>query len=230
MTSRLRQLAAAVQALRSGDNRVIIGIVGEPGSGKSTVAAALQRHLDCPSALVSMDGFHLSNGELRRRGLAGRKGAPDTFDSAGYVNLLRRLRDRTEAVVYAPAYLREIEEPVAGSVAVPAEVPVVITEGNYLLLREGPWAAVTALLDRSWFLECDSRRRLERLIERHVRFGKTPAQAHRWATGPDEANARVIRETRVAADAVIDIDGLADEMSRDLGQDAAGQMPGRFAP
>ena len=88
-----------------------------------------------------MDGFHLANVELERLGRRGRKGAPDTFDSAGYVALLRRLLAQADdEIVYAPEFRREIEEPIANAIPVFAPTQLVITEGNYLLLDDGPWA------------------------------------------------------------------------------------------
>ncbi len=151
-----------------------------------------------------MDGFHLARAELDRLGRAGRKGAPDTFDAAGYAALLARLRAPQPGVtVYAPAFDRALEEPVAGSVPVPPEVPLVVTEGNYLLLDDPAWAPVRSLLDETWFLELDDRHRVRRLVERHVRFGKDPACAERWVRESDEANARLVAPGRDRADLVV---------------------------
>lgn len=187
--------------------RPVLGIVGAPGAGKSTLAARLVEAVvearGPVVALVPMDGFHLSTSELVRLGRADRKGAPDTFDVAGYVALLRRLRATGPDVVYAPEYRREIEEAVAGAIAVGPEVRLVVTEGNYLLLEDGPWAQLRPLLAESWFLAADDEERIERLVARHVRFGKSPAAARAWATGPDERNARVIAATAMRADVVV---------------------------
>ena len=136
--------------------------------------------------------------------MADRKGAIDTFDAAGYLNLLGRLRHQTDEVVYAPDYRREFEEAIAGSIAVPAGLPIVITEGNYLLHTDGPWADVRALLDEAWYVECDADVRVDRLIRRHLLFGKTEEQARAWAQGSDAVNARLIRATMPLADRVID--------------------------
>src|SRR3954462_5254323 len=104
---------------RSG--RALLGLVGPPGAGKSTLAAALQAEFAKVAQVVPMDGFHLSNAELERLGRRSRKGGPDTFDSAGYVALLRRLLVQAdEEVVYAPEFRREIEEPVAGALPIHA--------------------------------------------------------------------------------------------------------------
>lgn len=188
MIRSIDELVAVVNRLQAKRSRVIIGIVGEPGSGKSTVSQAIASRFDS-SAIIPMDGFHLSNRQLSLLGRAERKGAPDTFDVAGYVNLLARLRDPREHVVYAPDYIRDYEEPIAGSIAVPADVSPVFTEGNYLLHTEAEWAGVAPLLDHIWFLNSDSDRRIERLTLRHERFGKSRQDAAAWATGSDEDNA-----------------------------------------
>ena len=208
-------LVSRVRALLvSRPGRCIVGIVGAPGAGKSTLARAVvdavnERAVVAPggeraltAALVPMDGFHLAGSELQRLGRQERKGAPDTFDAAGYVHLLRRLRER-EAAVYAPEFRREIEEAVAGALVVDAATDVVVTEGNYLLLDSGPWAEVRVLLDEAWFLDLDEDRRTERLVARHVRHGRTPDRARAWASGPDERNAELVRATRAAADLVV---------------------------
>ena len=188
---------ARIEALLAGGGRRLLGLVGAPGSGKSTVAQALLDALPGRAQVVPMDGFHLANAELGRLGRAGRKGAPDTFDGAGYVALLRRLRSQPAGeTVYAPAFRREIEEPVAGAIAVRPDTPLVITEGNYLLLEEGPWAGVAPLLDEVWYVEVDDRLRLERQLRRHQQFGRSLEAAQAWVAQTDEPNARRIAATR----------------------------------
>jgi pantothenate kinase len=150
-----------------------------------------------------MDGFHLAGAELRRLGRERRKGAPDTFDAAGYVALLRRIRHpHPGETVYAPEFRREIEEPVAGAIAVLPDTPLIVTEGNYLLLDSGSWADIAGLLDETWYVDLDAPLRLGRLIERHVQFGRTAAAAEEWVRSSDEANARLIETTRARADVV----------------------------
>jgi len=149
---------ARLRSLTAGGQRKLLGLVGAPGAGKSTLAALLRDALGAERAqVVPMDGFHLANVELKRLGRADRKGAPDTFDSAGYVALLRRLREQRPGgdIVYAPEFRREIEEPVAGAIAVLPETQLVITEGNYLLHDGGPWAGAAALLDEVWYVDID---------------------------------------------------------------------------
>jgi pantothenate kinase len=201
----IADMLAHVARLRQGRERIIIGVVGEPGSGKSTVAEAMTAKLGSAAIAVPMDGFHLANRELQRLGRADRKGAIDTFDAHGFVNLVRRLRERTEPVVYAPDYVRDIEEAVAGTIAVPQDVPVIIIEGNYLLVRDEPWKRLRELFDETWYLDSPGDVRIERLIKRHIQFGKPSEQAREWALGPDESNAQFIRGTREAADRTVDV-------------------------
>src|SRR4051812_27892459 len=200
LLSRARQLASSGQ-------RRILGIAGPPGGGKSTLARRVVTALGDEAALVPMDGFHLAQAELVRLGRRDRMGAPDPFDAAGYVALLRRLRDGTEDVVYAPEFRREIEEPVNAAVAVPRDVPLVITEGNYLLVDEGPWAQVRQLLDEAWYVVQDEETRLRLLIARHVEFGKAPDFARDWVLRSDERNAELVATTRTRADALVRIAG-----------------------
>ncbi|MFF4102012.1 nucleoside/nucleotide kinase family protein [Streptomyces sp. NPDC001903] len=199
------ELEGRARALAASGPRRILGIAGPPGAGKSTLAARLARALGPERAVVvPMDGFHLAQAELERLGRADRKGAPDTFDAAGYAALLARLRAPAGAVVYAPAFDRSLEEPVAGSIPVDPAVRLVITEGNYLLYEAGEWAALRALLDEVWFLAPDDTLRVRRLVERHVRHGKARARAEEWVARSDEANARLIAAGRTRADLVVE--------------------------
>jgi pantothenate kinase len=186
--------------------RALLGITGEPGAGKSTLAEGLHRALaerGVPAALVGMDGFHLADRSLRELGLVGVKGAPETFDAAGYVALLRRLRAAApDEVVWAPEFRREIEDAIAGSVPVGPAVSLVLTEGNYLLL-DGPWRPVRGLLDEVWFVDPPERRRRSWLAERHQRYGRTPEQAWERTLGSDERNARTVATTRHLADLLV---------------------------
>jgi pantothenate kinase len=191
---------ARVRALATTGQRRLLGLVAPPGTGKSTLAALLAQSLGDLAQVVPMDGFHLAQAELQRLGRADRKGAPDTFDGAGYAALLRRLRQpQADETVYAPAFRREIEEPVAGAIAVPPSVPLVITEGNYLLLDMPPWREVAPLLDEVWYLDVDGDLRRERLLQRHVAHGRSREAARQWMAHTDEPNARLIAATRARA-------------------------------
>lgn len=150
-----------------------------------------------------MDGFHLAERELHRLGRHARKGAIDTFDADGFVTLIRRLRNPGADPIYAPEFRRELEEAVAGAIAVPADVPLVVTEGNYLLVPDGPWAELRELLDEVWYLDLDERVRLQRLTDRHIAFGRGPAEAAARARVTDQANAELIATTAGRADLVI---------------------------
>lgn len=186
-----------------GDRVVLIGVAGEPGAGKSTLAASVVAGLSargCAAVLVPMDGFHLANVVLAARGLSDRKGAIETFDGAGFAALLGRLRAEGPDTVWAPTYDRSIEESVAGAIAVPPGTEVVVTEGNYLLVDEEPWSEVGELLDEVWALRTDPGVRTERLLARHVQFGKTLQEARAWVAAVDEPNAARIRETLQRAD------------------------------
>lgn len=183
--------------------RVVLGITGPPGAGKSTVASAIVAALGDAAVLVPMDGFHLANAELDRLRRRDRKGAPDTFDAAGYVALLRRLRAPTSQPVYAPLFDRSIEEAIAGAIPVNPDVQLVVTEGNYLLLEDEPWSGVASLLDEIWYVDLDDATRVDRLVRRHVAFGKSPAKAREWVLSSDEPNARLIAGTRSRADRIV---------------------------
>lgn len=187
----------------------VIGIAGAPGAGKSTltealVSAARARLGDDAVAHVPMDGFHLADVELRRLGRLDRKGAPDTFDVAGYAALLRRVRGRTE-VVYAPGFERDIEQPVAGAIPVFPDAAVVLTEGNYLLLDDPVWSAVAAEIDEIWYCAIEDDIRVARLVDRHIAFGKTAGAARRWVAEVDEPNARLVAATAERADLVVPV-------------------------
>lgn len=199
----LGDLVADARAMVVPGERRILGITGAPGSGKSTLAEKLAQELGDDAAFVALDGFHLADPELHRLGRHPRKGAADTFDAAGYVNLLRRLRDQTEPVVYAPVFDRGLEAAIAGSVPVSAEVPLVITEGNYLLVDAPMWDAVRGLLDACWYVDPGEDARMERLIARHVRFGRSPQEAYDRSYGSDQRNAEVIAATRSRADRIV---------------------------
>ena len=196
-------LVARAHSLASGATRRILGITGAPGAGKSTLAQRLVDMLGDAAVLVAMDGYHLAHAELERLGRADRKGAPDTFDAAGYVALLQRLRAPDAGTVYAPEFRRAIEEPIAGAVAVPPDVPLIVTEGNYLLLDTKPWSAVRGLLDEVWFLAPDEYTRRAWLLTRHCRYGRTREQAAARAAGSDERNARLIAQTSSRADLIV---------------------------
>ena len=201
----MEALIGRARALAGAGNRRLLGITGAPGAGKSTVAERVVDALGGAAVLVPMDGFHLANAELERLGRRERKGAIDTFDAAGYVALLRRLRSPGAETVYAPEFRREIEEPIACAIPIAPDVPLVVTEGNYLLVGDGPWAEVRALLDEAWFVAPEEAVRVDWLIARHIAFGKPPEVARAWSLSTDQRNADLVATTRVRADVVVQL-------------------------
>ncbi|MFV9634554.1 nucleoside/nucleotide kinase family protein [Mycobacterium neumannii] len=194
--------ASRLDALRRGQPRVVLGVTGAPGAGKSTLAEAVATAAD-DAVYVPMDGYHLADVELQRLGRLDRKGAIDTFDAYGYLALLQRIRAQADETVYAPAFHRDLEQPIAGSIAVLPDHRLIVTEGNYLLDDEPPWPAIRALLDEVWFVDAPPDVRRRRLIARHVEFGKSAEQAEAWIRAVDDPNAARIETARNGADFVV---------------------------
>ncbi|MCU1531308.1 MAG: coaA 2 [Arthrobacter sp.] len=206
-TTTLQALTERARQLASSGRREMLGIAGAPGAGKSTLAAQLVAALGKDRAvLVPMDGFHLANILLVERGLRQVKGAIETFDDAGYANLLHRIRNQqAPETIYAPRFDRELEEPIAGAIPVSASTSLVITEGNYLLSDAGWWPRARTCLTETWYLEPSEETRRRRLIDRHMAHGKNEQEARQWALGSDEQNARMIHATAQKADRTIRI-------------------------
>ncbi|WP_025159430.1 nucleoside/nucleotide kinase family protein [Leifsonia aquatica] len=197
LADRARGLAA------SAGGRVVIGLTGSPGAGKSTLAEAIVGLLGPRAALVPMDGFHLSQEILTALGRLERKGAPDTFDADGLVSLLSRIVEHPERITYGPVFHRTIEEPIAAGVSVTPNHDIIIVEGNYLLVDHDGWRGVSRWLDEAWFLRIPPALRHDRLVQRHVRFGRTHDDAELWVRDVDERNARLIDATSAAAHLII---------------------------
>jgi pantothenate kinase len=203
----LDELAARARGLVAAEGRALLGITGAPGAGKTTLAAALVERLRADGlgvAHVPMDGFHLADAALIERGILDRKGAIETFDAYGYLALLRRLRAELGHEVLAPDFERTLEQPIAGAITVRPQDRLVVSEGNYLLDDEGGWAEVRAALDEVWFVDVPDDVRVERLVRRHVEFGKPEAAARAWVAEVDEPNARRVIARQSAADLTVD--------------------------
>jgi len=189
------------QLLATGARR-ILGIVGPPGAGKSSLAEAVLAAYKDAVQVVPMDGFHLANSELERLGRRGRKGAPDTFDAAGYLSLLERIKAQRagDDLIYAPEFRRAVEEGIASAIAVQGDTPLIVTEGNYLLLDDRPWNRVREVVDEVWYVEVPDQLRRARLVARHMQFGRSEQQALDWVATTDDPNALRIAQTRELAD------------------------------
>jgi pantothenate kinase len=200
------ELVQRARRLVDRDERSVLGICGAPGVGKSRLAAMLAEALGPVAVVVPMDGFHLQDDELTRLGRLDFKGAPDTFDVDGYVGVLRRVAAGSDRTVYAPSFDRDRELSLASAIPVRPEHRLVITEGNYLLLDDPGWQDIRALLTECWFLVGDDVVRRERLIDRHVRHGRSREAATDRVMRNDEPNADLVASTLARADLVI---GLA---------------------
>ena len=204
-------LAAEVSTLLEAvSGRLVVGVTGPPGAGKSTLAETLVRQVNSAgpdsAAYLPMDGFHLSNAVLNRLGRRNRKGAVDTFDAAGYAATLRRVvDDYGRRDVYVPVFDRRMDEAVAAGGVVPAGTRLVVTEGNYLGLADGDWAPVRGLLRRLYYVDCPTEVRRARLVRRHFDGGRSAAAAAAWVDAVDEPNARLIATTRESCDRVFEV-------------------------
>jgi pantothenate kinase len=194
-----REIDALVAALGSG--RVLLGLSGAPGAGKTTLASSISARHGAP--VVPMDGFHRPEAELRSVGRLEAKGAPDTFDAEGYAALLGRLRDG--GTVLAPAFDHGWPDPIPDAIEVPASAGLVVTEGNYLLLDRPEWRAVRARLDVVWHLVTDEATRVDRLVRRHDDSGKPPELARAWVERVDQPNAVLVESAASRADLVLDL-------------------------
>jgi pantothenate kinase len=224
MRPTLRTVDAVVDAIveaAASVPRLIVGITGAPGAGKSTIAEAVVARLGSAAALLPMDGFHLPQATLVARGARERMGAPDTFDVDGFVETLTAVR-AAASDVHAPGFDRSVEEPVPRAIVIPAATRIVVVEGNYLLHDAGGWERVAPLLDVALDVEIDDDVRRARLIARHVRFGKSETDARAWATGPDDANARLIAQARRRAGAIIALAAESDPATAPAASSPAG--------
>ncbi len=213
MSANIDLLASEAVALVGDRSRAILGVAGSPGAGKSTLVDTLVACIGAAKgadwvAHVPMDGFHLADAQLDRIGARRRKGAPDTFDAAGYAQLLERLKREVDDPVYVPGFDRTLEQPLAAALVVLPSARLVVTEGNYLLLDHPDWIRASRAMDAVWFVASEEAMRIERLIARHIQFGKTPEEARAWAAATDQRNSELVAGTVGRADRVI-VNGTA---------------------
>jgi pantothenate kinase len=201
--SEIASIAAAIFKRAARSRRFVIAIAGPPGAGKSTLAANLHQVLpEGASVVVSMDGFHFDDGVLAQRGLRARKGAPETFDFAGFAALLARIR-AGEPDIAIPVFDRSIELSRAAAAIVGADVKFILLEGNYLLLDEAPWSTLAGLIDFSIFLDVPRFELERRLRERWREHGKSDEDARDWIASNDMPNIERVLSRRRTADMVI---------------------------
>lgn len=209
-------LAARVLTLRSqhvATGRLLVGVAGVPGSGKTSVAARACTLLGDNTAVVGMDGYHypravldtFKDGEFAHA----RRGAPFTFDAVGFVSLLRRLRSGD--AVRVPTFDHAAKDPAPGEM-LDTGVDTIIVEGNYLLLNDGAWKEVKGILDEVSFLDVDVEQAMCRVEDRHVReMGVDRGEARQRVDGNDRLNAMQIIKSRERADFCIDKFGVVTE-------------------
>lgn len=154
-------------------------------------------------AIVPMDGYHYRNQRLAELGRSERKGAPDTFDILNFLSMLKEIRANLNHEVTFPIFDRSIEEPIEAGGSVKPHIKLIIVEGNYLLHDKDGWELVSEHLDEVWMIDVDEELRINRLIQRHIYFGKEPEAARLWATGTDQRNAELIEMGRARADFVV---------------------------
>ncbi len=194
----LSGLAERIRARASPGSRMLVAVAGPPGSGKTTLAAQLAGKLGEDAAVVPMDGFHLENDVLTKRGLLERKGAPETFDVAGLAQLLQRIKGGG-AVTY-PTFDRQADRTVPEGGRLETSTAIAIVEGNYLLLDRPPWSDLAPLFDLTIWLDVDEATLRDRLVARWLAHGLCPGAAVARATGNDVPNARFAIENSHIAD------------------------------
>lgn len=192
------------------DGRLIVAVAGPPGAGKSTMSDhllhAINKGGEAPSIVVPMDGFHLDDAILDRRGLLSRKGSPPTFDCAGFAVLLQRLK-QADGEVFIPVFDRSLELSRAAASVVGPEHRVLLVEGNYLLLDQQPWAQLAPFFDLTVYLDVPFDELERRLTDRWLGFGFDAETARNRALSNDIPNAELVVAQSRKADFVVVSDG-----------------------
>lgn len=193
---------------KQADQRFLVGIVGVPGAGKSTLAQrlvdAVNQEYEQPVAVcVPMDGYHLPNSVLDARNLRVLKGVAETFDGEGFVSLLGKLRQDDGSSVVCPTFDRSIDASVEDGLVVESGHRIIVIEGNYLLLPRHPWDRIPSLLNEIWYLDVDEQIIKPRLLDRHILGGRSAQDAQQKMDSTDLPNARLIKECRTLADKIV---------------------------
>ncbi|WP_176086522.1 nucleoside/nucleotide kinase family protein [Martelella sp. HB161492] len=202
-------LAERIRVLADGRSRLLVAIAGAPGSGKSTLSSRLCDRLNGAAAktpaaaVVPMDGFHLDDTVLTQQGMLARKGAPFTFDFGGLDALLGRLARNDEDAIAVPLFDRDLEIARAGARLISRNCPIILVEGNYLLLDQAPWSAIRRHFDLTVALDVPLAVLEDRLVARWLEQGFTLAAAQRRARENDLVNARLVRQSGIDADLVV---------------------------
>ena len=183
-------LAKLIRARADSPSRFLVALAGPPASGKSTLAADLAATLAPGARVVPMDGFHYDDVVLEARGQRARKGAPETYDAAGFLHLIRRLRAEEEVAI--PIFDRTLELSRAAADIVGPDDRILIVEGNYLLLNRDPWRHLAPLFDLTVFLGVSEPELIRRLTDRWRHHGKSDAAAQDWITSNDLPNALTV--------------------------------------
>jgi pantothenate kinase len=207
MTLKLETIVEDVLRRAEGKSRFIIAIAGPPGAGKSTLAEALCDALVTrgeAAAVLPMDGFHMDNGILEERGLLPRKGAPETFDVRGFLDIVSAVRQGGQEVL-VPVFDRSREIAIASARAIAPEMRFILAEGNYLLLNEAPWAKLSTSFDLTIFVGPSVAVLEERLRKRWQGYGLDAAEIHAKLIENDLPNGKRVIENSRPADIHIDI-------------------------